>query len=106
MSSVQSWLYANLQQWTPFSVLLVLAGAACIGIIVFDIVTGGVIQPAIIAILSILLGSSGTATLFNHGVTVANGVATSTAKAVVQEAKLTSQPLSNVTPDSSKGETP
>lgn len=99
---MQTWLYNNLQQWTPFSALIVVAGIGCMAILVYDVVASIAIQPFVVGVLTLVIGSSGTATLFQHGVNVANGVATSTARAVVQEAQLVSQPLP---PDSSKGGT-
>lgn len=82
---MQSWLYNNLQKWTPFSTLLVIAGVACIFVIVWDTITNQPIPSFILALLTLLLGGSGAATLFQHGVVVANGVAQNTARAVVQE---------------------
>lgn len=90
---MQNWLYNNLQKWTPFSTLLVIAGVACTFVIVWDTINNIPIPPFILTMLALLLGGSGAATLFQHGVVVANGVAQSTARAVVQEQAQIAQPL-------------
>ncbi len=90
---MQNWLYTNLQKWTPFSVLLVLAGVSCLFVIGWDTINNQPIPPFILALFTLLIGSSGAATLFQHGVVVANGVAQDTARTIVQEQAQVSQPL-------------
>lgn len=92
------WLYNNLKEWTPFSVLVLVAGVACAFIIVWDTIYGLPYPVAIVSILSVLLAGSGTTTLINHGVKVANGVAADTAAAVVQAANTAPVPAVKIAP--------
>lgn len=85
MVNMQVWLYNNLQKWTPFSAIVLLAAAFCIFTGVWDVIHGVNIPVYIWTLFSFILGGTGATTLINHGVTVANGVASSTAHAVVQE---------------------
>ena len=83
---VMNWLYQNLQKWTPFSVIATVAACASVGLIIYDSIVGEPIPGFLYAIISLVFGGTGATTLISHGVTVANGVATNTAKAVVTEA--------------------
>lgn len=83
---IVNWLYQNLQRWTPFSVIATVAACASIGLIIYDSIAGVAIPAFLYAIITLVFGSTGATTLISHGVTVANGVASNTARSVVTEA--------------------
>lgn len=85
MNSNNNFLFQAMQKWTPFSVCVILVMVfACI---VIGWYTFQGMQPPIwsVTILSVFGTIMAGVGAINHGVTIANGVAKSTATAVVKE---------------------
>ena len=67
------WIYVNLQKWTPFSVIVLLAFMAIGFIAIWDTIHDVTVPGYIIGLLSLLLGGTGATSLVTHGANVANG---------------------------------
>lgn len=76
------WLHDNTQQWTPFSMLLLIATIVLSFIVIWDVIHNLPIPAFIVGLLSFLLGGTGATTLVTHGSNLANGTIENTAKAV------------------------
>lgn len=79
-----NWLFQQLQKWTPFSVIATLIVVACLVILVLFPIEHIDIPSIVYAILTAIGGVTGSVQLVSHGVTIANGVAKSTASETVK----------------------
>lgn len=79
-----NWLINELKNWTPFSVMAVIMVLACMVILVLFPIYHLDIPNFVYVILSIIGGGTGSVQMLSHGVTIANGVAKSTAAETVK----------------------
>jgi O-antigen/teichoic acid export membrane protein len=79
-----NWLFQKMQKWTPFSAIAVLIVVACLVILILFPLEHIEIPSIVYAILTAVGGVTGSIQLVAHGVTIANGVAKSTASETVK----------------------
>lgn len=79
-----NWLFQQLQKWTPFSVSVIIISAMAVFVVVWCTVNNQPVpvwDTTMLGVFGTIMGATG---LVNHGVTIANGVAKSTATATVK----------------------
>lgn len=79
-----NWLFQQLQKWTPFSVAVIIVILSMVFILIWDNIHGLSVPLWVTALLSVFGSLMGATGLISHGVTIANGVAKSTASETVK----------------------
>lgn len=67
-----NWLLQNMQKWTPFSTIVLLAFLTIAFITIWDSIHGIALPAYIVALLGLILGGSGAGSLVTHGVNITN----------------------------------